>query len=74
MRGYSLRIVEAGASVMSLTDTAMVNECLVEFLCQNLSVLVQVQRKLGLVLVFWKDESELEADEAPASLLFRVPG
>ena len=45
-----------GHAVMSLTDTAMMNECLVKFLCQNLSVLVQVQEKLGLVPVFWKDE------------------
>jgi hypothetical protein len=45
-----------GASVMSLTDTAMVNECLVKFLCQNLSSLVQAQEKLGLVPTFWKDE------------------
>jgi transposase len=54
-----------GSSVMSLTDTAMVNECLVKFLCQNLSVLVQVQERLGLVPVFWKDEppEEEEGDD-----------
>ena len=45
-----------GHSVMSLTDTAMVNECLVKFLCQNLAVLVQVEERLDLVPVFWKDE------------------
>jgi transposase len=45
-----------GASVMSLTETAMVNECLVKFLCQNLCCLVQAEEKLGLVPVFWKGE------------------
>jgi transposase len=51
-----------GHSVMSLTDTAMLNECLVKFLCQNLSVLVQVQERLGLVPVFWKDEPADDED------------
>jgi transposase len=57
-----------GASVMSLTETAMVNECLVKFLCQNLSCLVQVEEKLGLVPVFWKDEPADDDGEAPAIL------
>jgi transposase len=45
-----------GHSVMSLTDTAMVNECLVKFICQNLTCIVQVQEKLGLVTAFWKNK------------------
>jgi hypothetical protein len=49
----------------------MVNECLVKFLCQNLSCLVQVQERLGLTPVFWKDEPE-EAD-ALAILPFKIP-
>src|SRR5262249_21381354 len=57
-----------GTSVMSLTGTAMVNECLVKFLCQNLSVLVQVEEKLGLVPVFWKDEPADDDSEVPAVL------
>jgi hypothetical protein len=66
-----------GASVMSLTDTAMVNECLVKFLCQNLSCLVQAQEKLIPVAGFWKDEADEEEDasgEAPAILSFAIPG
>jgi transposase len=56
-----------GASVMSQTETAMVNECLLKFLCQNLSVLVQVEERLGLVPVFWKDEPA-DDDDGPAIL------
>jgi len=49
-----------GDSVMSKTDTAMVNEVLCKFLCHNLSCLIMEQETLGIVPVFWKDESEQE--------------
>ncbi len=58
-----------GSSVMSLTDTAMVNECLIKFLCQNLSCLVQVQEKLGLAPIFWKDEPAEDDDGNECNLL-----
>jgi hypothetical protein len=57
-----------GPSVMSLTETAMVNECLVKFLCQNLSCLVQVEEKLGLATVFWKNEPAEDDGEDPTIL------
>jgi hypothetical protein len=48
-----------GDSVMSKTDTAMVNEVLCKFLCHNLSCLVMEQETLGIAPVFWKeDESQ----------------
>jgi hypothetical protein len=58
-----------GHAVMSRTDTGMVNECLVKFLLQNLCVLVQIQEKLGLAPVFWKDEPVEEADGDERALL-----
>ncbi len=45
-----------GDSVMSKNDAAMVNEVLCKLLCHNLTCLVQEQEKLGIALVFWKDE------------------
>ena len=45
-----------GDSVVSKTDTAMVNEVLCKLLCQNLTCLIQEQETLGIVPVFWKDE------------------
>jgi transposase len=62
-----------GSSVMSLTDTAMVNECLVKFLCQNLSVLVQVEEKLGLVPIFWKDEPKDEEENGDERTVLALP-
>jgi hypothetical protein len=61
-------------SVMSLTDTAMTNECLAKFLCQYLSMLVQVEERLGLTQVFWKNEPVEEDDEAPAVVPMAQPG
>ena len=58
-----------GHSVMSLTDTAMINECLVKFLCQNLSALVQVQERLGLVPVFWRNEPADEENGEECTIL-----
>ena len=49
---------------MSKTDTAMVNEVLVQVLCHNLTCLIQEQETLGIVPVFWKDEGERK-DVAP---------
>ena len=45
-----------GDSVVSKTDTAMVNEVLCKFLLQNLTCLIQEQETLGIAPVFWKDE------------------
>src|SRR5437868_821337 len=56
-----------GDSVISKTDTAMVNEVLCKFLCHNLTCLIQDQETLGITPIFWKDE-ELSADEIPAIL------
>lgn len=46
-----------GDSVMSRTDTAMVNETLCKLLCHNLTCLIQEQETLGIVPIFWKDDS-----------------
>jgi len=58
---------EIGDSVISKTDTAMVNEVLCEFLCHNLTCLIQEQETLGITPVFWKDE-QLADGERPAIL------
>jgi hypothetical protein len=55
-----------GDSVMSKTDTAMVNEVLCKILCHNLTCLIQEQETLGIVPVFWKDEEK--EGEAPVIL------
>jgi len=47
-----------GDSVMSKTDTAMVNEVLCKLLCHNITCLIQEQETLGIVPVFWKDEEQ----------------
>ena len=44
-----------GDSVMSKTDTAMVNEVLCKLLCHNLCCLIQEQEELGIVPVFFKE-------------------
>jgi transposase len=54
-----------GDSVMSKTDTAMVNEVLCKILCHNLTCLIQEQETLGIVPVFWQDEAEEKADVLP---------
>lgn len=56
-----------GDSVMSRTDTGMVNETLCKFLCHNLCCLIQEQETLGIVPVFWKDEA-VERNGHPAIL------
>jgi transposase len=55
-----------GDSVISKTDTAMVNEVLCKLVCQNLTCLIQEQETLGIAPVFWKDEPQ--QDDAPAIL------
>jgi hypothetical protein len=47
-----------GDSVMSKTDTAMVNEVLCKFLAHNLTCLIQEQETLGIVPLFFKDEKK----------------
>ena len=54
-----------GASLLSKTDAAMVNEVLCKLLCQNLTCLVAEQEILGIVPVFWKDEDK---DDVPTIL------
>jgi transposase len=58
-----------GDSVVSKTDTAMVNEVLCKILCHNLTCLIQEQETLGIAPVFWQNEEE--GDDAPAIL--RMP-
>jgi transposase len=62
-----------GDSVMSRTDTAMVNETLCKILCHNLTCLIQEQETLGIVPVFWKDEPEATVSQADVLPLVR-PG
>jgi transposase len=47
-----------GDSVRSKTDTAMINEVLCKVLCHNLTCLIQEQETLGIVPIFWADETE----------------
>ncbi len=49
-----------GDSVVSKTDTAMVNEALCKILCHNLTCLIQEQETLGIVPIFWKDEEQAD--------------
>jgi transposase len=51
-----------GDSVMSRSDTGMVNEALCKLLCHNLTCLIQEQETLGIVPVFWKDEPKEEGE------------
>lgn len=53
---YSAVKRKFGDSVMSRDDTAMVNEVLCKFLCQNLTCLIQEQETLGIAPIFWKDD------------------
>jgi len=64
-----------GDFVRAKLDTAMVNEVLCKFLCQNLTCLIQEQETLGIVPVFWKDEEE-DGDEGERAILplLRIPG
>src|SRR5439155_20234128 len=53
-----------GDSVMSRSDTGMVNEALCKLLCQNLTCLIQEQETLGIAPIFWPesvDEAERNA-------------
>ncbi len=63
-----------GPAVMSETDTAQINECLVKFLLQNLCCLIAAQERLGLVPVFWKDEPADDDGEEEKILPFALPG
>jgi transposase len=55
-----------GDSVMSKTDTAMVNEVLCKFLCHNLSCLIHEEEALGVAPIFWKNEPK---DDRAADIL-----
>jgi hypothetical protein len=56
-----------GDSVMSRTDTAMVNEVLCKLLCHNLTCLIQEQETLGIVPVFWKNEEDCNVIDGHAT-------
>jgi hypothetical protein len=56
-----------GADVVSKSPTAMVNEVLCKLICHNLTCLIQEQESLGIVPVFWKDESECERVIGPVA-------
>jgi transposase len=60
--------------VRAKTDTAMTNEVLCKLLCHNICVLIQSQCELGIEPVFWQDEADGEAGEAPAVLPLVRPG
>ena len=53
-----------GSNVLSMTDTAMVNEVLCKFLCHNLTCLIHEQENLGITPVFWKDEEQGDGQSA----------
>jgi hypothetical protein len=55
-----------GDSVMSKTDAAMANKLLCNFLCHNLTCLIQEQETLGIAPIFWQNEEA--GDDAPAIL------
>jgi hypothetical protein len=57
-----------GDSVMNKSDVGMVNEVLCKILCHNLTCLIQEQETLGIVPVFWKDETKEEENGPPAIL------
>ncbi len=58
-----------GDSVVSKTDTAMVNEVLCKLLCQNLTCLIQEQETLGIAPIFWQDEA---TDGGPAPVAAEI--
>jgi len=58
-----------GDSVISKTDTAMVNEVLAKLLCQNLTCLIQEQETLGIAPIFWKDEPQQDSNPAILPLI-----
>jgi hypothetical protein len=60
-----------GDHLRSKTDTAMVNEALAKVLCHNICCLIQSHYELGIVPVFWKDES-VESELAVAGPGTRV--
>ena len=62
------------ASVMSTSDTGMVNEALCKLLCHKLTCLIQEQETLGIVPVFWKDEEAEQPGEKPDVLPLVRPG
>jgi hypothetical protein len=49
-----------GDAVRSKTQTAMVNECLCKFLCNNLCCVILSQIELGIDATFWKDEPQAD--------------
>ena len=46
-----------GNAVMSRSEAGMVNEVLCKILCHNLTCLIQEQETLGIVPVFWGEET-----------------
>jgi hypothetical protein len=56
-----------GADVVRKNPTAMVNEVLCKIICHNLTCLIQEHDSLGIVPVFWNDESECEQAIGPVA-------
>lgn len=61
-----------GDSVLSRTDTAMVNEVLCKLLAHNICCLIMEQCVLGIEPVFWPEEKEPERDD-PVQLAIAGP-
>jgi transposase len=61
-----------GDSVMSRSDAGMVNEVLCKLLCHNLTCLIQEQETLGIVPIFWNDETEEHPDTLPFARGHRI--
>jgi hypothetical protein len=54
---FSMVKAKFGDSLLSKTDTAMVNEALCKILCHNLCCLVQSAYELGVTATFWQTET-----------------
>jgi transposase len=65
---FSMIKAKFGDSLRSKTDTAMINEALAKILCHNICCLIQSHYELGIVPVFWEDEST-ESPALPAPVV-----
>jgi transposase len=54
-----------GDSIRSRTPSAMVNECLAKFICNNLCCVIMSQIELGIEAEFWQKEQEGTRDVLP---------
>jgi transposase len=51
-----------GDSVRSRSPTAMINEVLAKFLCQNICVTIQEHHELGIEPIFWSRNPNVQSD------------